>query len=89
VFVGNLPYSIDDDGLKDIFKDYNIISAHVVRSRIDRRSKSFAFVELSDEEEQKKSLEGLKDVKSKGRVLVIKVALSDQVQPGDDTDRCF
>jgi hypothetical protein len=78
VFVSNLPYSIDDDGLKDIFKDYNVTSAHVVRHRVGGRSKGFGFVELSDEEEQKKALKGLKNVESKGRVLVIKVALGDQ-----------
>jgi RNA recognition motif-containing protein len=88
VFVANLPFSIDDDGLKDIFKDYNVSSAHVVRRRVGNRSKGFGFVELSDEEEQKKALEGLKDVQSEGRTLVIKVALSDQqVQPVDDTEK--
>ena len=90
VFVANLPFSIDDDGLKDIFKDYNVTSAHVVRRRVGGRSKGFGFVELSDEEEQKKALEGLKDVESEGRVLVIKVALSDQqvqpVQPSTSED---
>ncbi|CAI2172995.1 15532_t:CDS:2 [Funneliformis geosporum] len=88
VFVANLPFAIDDEGLKEIFKDYEVTSAHVVYRR-GGRSKGFGFVELVDEEEQKKALEGLKDVESEGRILVIKVALSDQhVQPsgsgGDD-----
>ncbi|CAG8434607.1 15081_t:CDS:2 [Funneliformis mosseae] len=63
VFVANLPFAINDDGLKDIFKDYNVASAHVVYRR-GGRSKGFGFVELADEEEQKKALEGLKDVES-------------------------
>ncbi|CAG8516880.1 10921_t:CDS:2 [Funneliformis caledonium] len=67
VFVANLPFAINDDGLKDIFKDYNVASAHVVYRR-GGRSKGFGFVELADEEEQKKALEGLKDVESEGRV---------------------
>ena len=87
VFVANLPFSVDDEGLKDIFKDYGVSSAHVVRRR-GGRSKGFGFVELTDEEEQKKALEGLKDVESEGRVLVIKVALSDQqIQPSDDVEK--
>ncbi|POG62078.1 hypothetical protein GLOIN_2v1441507, partial [Rhizophagus irregularis DAOM 181602=DAOM 197198] len=77
VFVANLPFSIDDEGLKEIFKDYNVTSAHVVHRRTGR-SKGFGFVELANEEEQRKALEGLKNVESEGRVLVIKVALSDQ-----------
>jgi RNA recognition motif-containing protein len=87
VFVANLPFSINDDGLKEIFKDYNVSSAHVVNRR-GGRSKGFGFVELADEEEQKKALEGLKDVESEGRTLVIKVALSDQhVQPVEDAEK--
>ncbi|CAG8575482.1 13351_t:CDS:2 [Ambispora gerdemannii] len=85
VFVANLPFSVNDDGLKEIFKDYNVTSAHVVRRR-GGRSKGFGFVELVDEEEQKKALDGLKGVKSEERELVIKVALSDQhvQQTGDE-----
>jgi len=87
VFVANLPFSIDDDGLKEIFKDYNVTSAHVVHRRTGR-SKGFGFVELANEEEQRKALEGLKNVESEGRVLVIKVALSDQqVQTNDDAEK--
>ncbi|CAG8448270.1 6089_t:CDS:2 [Ambispora leptoticha] len=77
VFVANLPFSITDEGLKEIFKDYNVTSAHVVQRR-GGRSKGFGFVELADEEEQKRALEGLKGVKSEERELVIKIALSDQ-----------
>lgn len=89
VFVANLPFSIDDDGLKEIFKDYDVASAHVVRRRGGGRSKGFGFVTLANEEEQKKALDGLKSIVSEGRELVIKVALSDQhhVQPSDDAEK--
>jgi RNA recognition motif-containing protein len=86
IFVANLPFSINDDGLKDIFKDYNVTSAHVVRRR-HGRSKGFGFVTFADEEEQKKALEGLKTVTSEGRELVIKVALSDQHIQSDDAEK--
>ncbi|CAG8437126.1 4212_t:CDS:2 [Diversispora eburnea] len=87
VFVANLPFSIDNEGLKEIFKDYDVASAHVVRRR-GGRSKGFGFVTLANEEEQKKALDGLKSAASEGRELVIKVALSDQhhIQPGDETE---
>jgi RNA recognition motif-containing protein len=87
VFVANLPFSIDNEGLKEIFKDYDVASAHVVRRR-GGRSKGFGFVTLANEEEQKKALDGLKSAASEGRELVIKVALSDQhhVQPGDENE---
>jgi len=85
VFVANLPFSITDEGLKDIFKDYNVTTAHVVRRR-GGRSKGFGFVELADEEEQQKALEGLKGVKSQERELVIKIALSDRHVQEDEEE---
>jgi RNA recognition motif-containing protein len=33
LFVGNLPFSTDDDGLKDILKNYRVKSAHVVKRK--------------------------------------------------------
>lgn len=33
LFVGNLPFSTDDEGLKDILKNYRVKSAHVVKRK--------------------------------------------------------
>ncbi|KAF9927409.1 hypothetical protein FBU30_003267 [Linnemannia zychae] len=82
VFVANLPFSMDDAGLKELFSQFKVVSAHVVRRRGSSRSKGFGFVELADEAEQQNVIEKMKDVKADGRTLVIKVALSEE-QPAE------
>ncbi|KAI8594257.1 RNA-binding region RNP-1, partial [Dissophora ornata] len=78
VFVANLPFSMDDEGLNELFAAFKVVSAHVVRHRDSGRSKGFGFVELEDENEQQNVLEQMRNVESDGRELVIKIALSEQ-----------
>ncbi|KAF9553057.1 hypothetical protein BGW38_009423, partial [Lunasporangiospora selenospora] len=76
VFVANVPYAMDDEGLKEVFKDFKVDSAHIVRRRRTGRSKGFGFVELADEAEQQKVIEKMNGATADGRPLVIRIALS-------------
>jgi len=51
LYVTNLPFSITDDGLFDLFKDHNPKSAHIVFAR-NGRSRGYGFVEFNDEKAQ-------------------------------------
>ncbi|KAF9277968.1 hypothetical protein BGZ68_008888, partial [Mortierella alpina] len=82
VNVANLPFALEDEGLKEIFSEFKLASAHVVRHRASGRSKGFGFVDLVDEDEQLKVLEKMKNHEVDGRVLVIKIALSEE-QPAE------
>jgi RNA recognition motif-containing protein len=47
LFVGNLPWSIDDQGLEDLFREFGeISSARVITDRDTGRSRGFGFVEI-------------------------------------------
>ncbi|KAI9009196.1 hypothetical protein DFJ74DRAFT_646093 [Hyaloraphidium curvatum] len=83
LFVANLPFTLDDAGLKQIFQEYRVTSTHVVRMK-SGRSKGFGFVEVADEAEQKKVLGELKSATVNGRELTIKVAYTSQVKPEGD-----
>ena len=48
LYVGNLPYSYNDDALKQLFSAYNPASATVIFDRMSGRSKGFGFVEVDD-----------------------------------------
>jgi len=76
LFVANLPFSVDDNGLTELFKAYNPKKAHVVRKRNDR-SKGFGFVEFENESDQRKALEGVDKKVIDGRDLSVKVALTE------------
>jgi len=77
IFVANLPFSLDDEGLKAVFKDYKVKTAKVILRRASGRSKGFGFVELEDEAEQQKVLAAAPYV-SEERELNLKVALADE-----------
>lgn len=76
LFVTNLPFSVDDAGLTEIFKGLNIKSAHVVRKH-NERSKGFGFVEFNSHEDQQKALQAIDKKSVDNRELVVKVALTE------------
>jgi len=77
VFVANLPFALNDEGLAAVFAGFNIKTAKVVTRRGTGRSKGFGFVELEDEAEQQKLL-AAPIFTSEGRELNVKIALSDE-----------
>jgi RNA recognition motif-containing protein len=79
LFVANLPFAIDDAGLKDIFKETKVKSAHVVKRR-NQRSKGFGFVEFENEADQKDALDKINKKVVEGRELSIRVALNQDIK---------
>jgi RNA recognition motif-containing protein len=85
LFVANLPFSVDDAGLTDVFKGFNIKKAHVVRKR-NSRSKGFGFVEFNSQEDQQKALAAVDKKKVNDRELIVKVALTEVAAEQDGAD---
>jgi len=81
IFVTNLPYSVRDADLRNIFKDYEVVSATVVMRHGNSRSKGFGFVEFAGEEVQKRVLAKADGFGSMGRRLTVKVAMSGKRPP--------
>ncbi len=51
IYVGNLPFSMNDGELRDLFAAHgNVMSASVVMDRETGRSRGFGFVEMDDGE---------------------------------------
>jgi len=76
LFVANLPFALEDQGLANLFKDLHITKAHVVKNR-NGRSKGFGFVEFDNEENQKSALTAAENFESDGRKLIVKIALTE------------
>ena len=52
LYVGNLPWSVNDDSLKELFSVHGTVeSATVITDRETGRSRGFGFVEMETEEE--------------------------------------
>lgn len=75
LFVGSLPWSIDDAGLAQIFAQAGtVVSAQVVKDRDTGRSRGFGFVEMSTEEEANNAVANLNGTDVEGRKIVVNIA---------------
>lgn len=75
VYVGNLPYGLNNKELSEAFKPHgNVISAKVVTDRESGRSKGFGFVEMESDNEANSAIKALNGVELKGRKLVVAAA---------------
>jgi len=75
LFVANLPFSMNDADLANLFKDHKISKAHIVRAW-NGRSKGFGFLEFPGEEDQKAALTACEKLVVENRELVLKIALT-------------
>jgi RNA recognition motif-containing protein len=54
IYVGNLPWSADEAGLRDLFSSVGeVLSAAVVSDRETGRSRGFGFIEMDDSDADK------------------------------------
>ncbi len=82
LFVGNLPYSMDSDGLGQLFAQAGTVtSAKVISDKYSGRSRGFGFVEMASDEETKKAIELLNGKDVEGRALVVNEARPREERP--------
>jgi RNA recognition motif-containing protein len=75
LYVGNLSYSATEETLRDTFVEYgNVVSCKLIIDRDTGRSKGFAFVEMSSEDEANKVIEELNGSQLEGREMKINIA---------------
>ena len=75
LYVGNLPYSVDDEALHQHFAQFGAVdSAKVIMDRETGKSRGFGFVEMPNEEEGKKAIEELDKAEYDGKVITVNVA---------------
>lgn len=75
LYVGNLPYELTDDQLKDLFTPAgNVVSAKVIRYQDTGRSKGFGFVEMETEEAAQKAVDTLNSTETTGRKMIVSEA---------------
>lgn len=75
LYVGNLPYSINDESLKQLFAEFGeVTEAKVITDKFSGRSKGFGFATLQDEAAAQKAIEGLNGKEVEDRKIVVNVA---------------
>ena len=77
LFVGSLPWTVNDDSLKETFELHgNVLSAKVVMDRTTGRSRGFGFVEMENPDDAKKAIKALHESELNGRNIVVNEAKS-------------
>jgi len=75
LYVGNLPYTVTDQDLRDMFSQAGELQdAVVIVDRDSRRSKGFGFVEFVNEADAQKAIEMFHNHELQGRPLTVNVA---------------
>ncbi|MEX0932482.1 MAG: RNA-binding protein [Candidatus Pacearchaeota archaeon] len=75
VYVGNLPFSVDSEKLKELFGSYGEIEeATVIVDKFSQRSKGFGFVTFKEDDSAKKAIEEMNDKDIEGRKLKVNEA---------------
>ena len=85
LYVGNLPYSVDDAALAEIFKQAgDVVSASIVKDHETGRARGFGFVEMKTDEEAEKAIRLLNEKDLGGRPLAVNEARPRERRgPGD------
>jgi cold-inducible RNA-binding protein len=72
IFVGNLNYRTDDEGLRAAFSPFgDVTEATVVVDRYSDRSRGFGFIEMPDNGEAEAAINGLNGKELDERALTV------------------
>ena len=83
LYVGNLPYSVDQAMLQDTFgKCGTVESANVIMNRDTGQSKGFGFVEMSSSAEAQKAIQEINGTSLDGRALMVNEAKPQEKRSG-------
>ncbi len=75
LFVGNLPFSANEDGLRDLFAQFGEVQqVKIMTDRDTGKSRGFAFVEMTQDEDAEKAIAALNGKDFGGRALTVNEA---------------
>ena len=82
LYVGNLPYSVQDSDLQQSFGQFGAVtSAKVMMDRETGRSKGFGFVEMGSDAEAQAAINGMNGQPLGGRSVVVNEARPMEARP--------
>ena len=83
IYVGNLSFQLSEDDLNSAFGEYGQVdSAKIITDRETGRSKGFGFIEMPNQEEAEKAIEGLNGKELDGRAVKV-----NESKPREDRPR--
>jgi len=85
IFVGNLSFSSSEDAVRGLFEAYGAVDrVSIITDRETGRSRGFAFVEMSNDEEAERAINALNGMDFGGRKLNV-----NEARPREEQGRSF
>ncbi len=77
IYIGQLPYNVNETELKELFSEYGeIASVNLIMDRYSGRPKGFGFIDMPNNSEADRAIKALNRSMFKGREIKV-----NQVQP--------
>ncbi len=75
IFVGGLAPDVSEIDVVILVSIYGqVITIKIVRDKVTRKSKGYAFLEMANQEGAEKTVEALNETRFKGNVLTVRIA---------------
>ena len=75
LFVGSLPWAVNDETLKAAFEVHGkVVSAKVITDRETGKSRGFGFVEMENETDASNAIQALNNSELNGRNIIVSEA---------------
>lgn len=75
IYVGNLPYDIVEDELRDVFSQFGEVSkVNIIMDKFSGQPKGFGFVEMPNDSEADEAIKALNESALKGRNVKVNQA---------------
>ena len=88
LYIGNLPYRIEEDSLRQMFTPYGTVeTAKVIKDRQTGRSKGFGFVEMGSQAEADAAIKALNETALDGRNIKVNLAKPKEPRRGGYDDQ--
>ena len=82
IYVGNLSYETSENDLRNMFEAHGRVDrVSVVMDRMTNRSKGFGFVEMPNDAEGRAAINGLNEMETQGRKLMVNEAKPKEDRP--------
>lgn len=87
LYVGNLPYTVDEEALKSMFSEYGVEEVSLIKDKFTGRSKGFGFVTIEKDETAKKAIADFNGKEIEGRELKVSEARPMEERSSSDRPR--
>ncbi|MFQ5962470.1 MAG: RNA recognition motif domain-containing protein [Candidatus Methylomirabilales bacterium] len=89
VYVGNLPFTVDEQQLRTLFEEggREVLEVNIITDRDTGRPRGFAFVNMASQEEAQAAINALNGTEVGGRALTVNMAREQQPRRGGSGGR--